>query len=119
MSQASRVALMCDSWTSVATESYLTVTAHYLSEDWQILSHVLQTRAVYEYHTGTHLAELRAHVVDEWQLSDKDIELVTDNAVNMIIAAQVGKFPHVKCFAHSLNLTSQRALKVPPLSASG
>ncbi|CAM4511391.1 unnamed protein product [Leuciscus chuanchicus] len=34
----------------------------------------------------------------------------------MSVAAQVGKFPHVKCFAHTLNLASQRALKVATLS---
>ncbi|KAJ4938907.1 hypothetical protein JOQ06_028373 [Pogonophryne albipinna] len=116
MIQARRVAITCDAWTSVATESYLTVTAHYISEDWQFLSHVLQTRAVYESHTGAHVAELLSRVVEEWQLSDKDVMLVTDNASNMIVAAELGKFPHVKCFAHTLNLASQRALKVATLS---
>ncbi|KAI4799939.1 hypothetical protein KUCAC02_016477 [Chaenocephalus aceratus] len=54
--------------------------------------------------------------MEEWQLSDKDVELVTDNASNMIVAAEFGKFPYVKCFAHTLNLASQRALKVATLS---
>ncbi|XP_055068182.2 E3 SUMO-protein ligase ZBED1-like [Misgurnus anguillicaudatus] len=116
MSQAIRVAITCDSWTSVATESYITITSHYISQDWNILSHVLQTGAVYESHTGAHLAELLSQVVAEWQLSDKDVVLVTDNASNMIVAAQVGKFSHVKCFAHTLNLTCQRALKGATLS---
>uniref|UniRef100_A0A8C5MWL9 BED-type domain-containing protein n=1 Tax=Leptobrachium leishanense TaxID=445787 RepID=A0A8C5MWL9_9ANUR len=117
MSQAGQVALTCDAWTSVTTDSYITFTAHYISKDWQILSHVLQTRAVYESHTGANLAELLSRVVEEWQLSDKSVVLVTDNASNMIVAAQVGKFPYVKCFAHTLNLASQRALtKVPALS---
>ena len=116
MNQASRVAITCDSWTSVTTESYVTITAHYVTKDWQVLSHVLQTRAIYESHTGAHLAELLSHVVEEWQLSDKSVVLVTDNAANMIVAAQVGKFPHVKCFAHTLNLACQRALKGATLS---
>ncbi|XP_077314545.1 E3 SUMO-protein ligase ZBED1-like [Lithobates pipiens] len=116
MSQASRAAITCDSWTSVTTESYVTITAHYVSKDWQIMSHVLQTRAIYESHMGAHLAELLSRVVEEWQLSDKSVVLVTDNASNMIVAAQVGKFPHVKCFAHTLNLASQRAMKVGTLS---
>ncbi|KAF3835605.1 hypothetical protein F7725_028163, partial [Dissostichus mawsoni] len=105
MIQAKRVAITCDAWTCVATESYLTVTAHYFSEDWQFLSHVLQTRAVYE------SQQLLSRVVEEWKLSDKDVVLVTDNASNIITAAEFGKFPHVKCFAHTLNLASQRALK--------
>lgn len=57
-----------------------------VSEDWQILSHVLQTTAVYESHTGAHLAEL-FHVVEQWLLSDKDVVFVTDNFLNMIVAA--------------------------------
>ncbi|XP_070408816.1 E3 SUMO-protein ligase ZBED1-like [Nothobranchius furzeri] len=116
MSKANLVAITCDSWTSVATESYITVTAHYMSEDWQIISLVLQTRAVYESHTGAHLAELLSDVVSEWQLSDKDIVLVTDNASNMILAAQIRKFKHVRCFAHTLNLASQRGLRVASLT---
>ena len=114
MREACRVAVTCDSWTSVATESYLTVTAHYFNDDWDIVSHVLQTRAVFESHPGFHLAELLSDVVKEWQLTEKAVVLVTDNASNMIVAAQVGHFPHVRCFAHTLNLASQRALNVAP-----
>ncbi|XP_039661199.1 E3 SUMO-protein ligase ZBED1-like [Perca fluviatilis] len=116
MCKASRVAITSDAWTSVATESYVTITAHYVSEDWQIVSHVLQTRAVYESHTGAHMAGLLLNVVEEWQLTDKSVVLVTDNAANMISAAEIGKFPHVKCFAHTLNLAAQRALKLPTVS---
>lgn len=57
--------------------------------------------------------------MEEWQLSEKDVVLVTDNASNMIVAAQVRKFPHLKCFAHTLNLASQRASGVHALQASG
>lgn len=85
MREACRVAVTCDSWTSVATESYLTVTAHYLNDDWDIVSHVLQTRAVFESHTGFHLAELLSDVVKEWQLTEKAVVLVKDNASNMIV----------------------------------
>ena len=116
MCKASRVAITSDAWTSVATESYVTITAHYISKDWQIVSHVLQTRAVYESHTGAHMARLLLDVVEEWQLTDKSVVLVTDNAANMICAAEIGKFPHVKCFAHTLNLAAQRALKLPTVS---
>lgn len=45
------------------------------------------------------------------QLSDKDVVLLTDNASNIITAAQIATFPDVKCFAHTVNLASQSALK--------
>ncbi|CAM4635157.1 unnamed protein product [Leuciscus chuanchicus] len=62
------------------------------------------------------MARLLLDVVAEWQLTDKSVVLVTDNAANMISAAEIGKFPHVKCFAHTLNLAAQRALKLPAVS---
>lgn len=39
--QAERVALTCNGWTSRATESYVTITAHHINEDWELISHVL------------------------------------------------------------------------------
>ncbi|KAM8731669.1 E3 SUMO-protein ligase ZBED1-like [Acanthopagrus schlegelii] len=116
LQQATRVAITSDAWTSIVTESYITITAHYISEDWRMMSHVLQTRAVHESHTGAHMATLLLDVVDEWQLTDKGVVLVTDNAANMTSAAEIGRFPHVKCFAHTLNLAAQRALKLPTVS---
>ena len=47
---------------------------------------------------------------------DKNPALVTDNASNMTIASELAKLVHVKCFANSLNLAAQRALKVPTVA---
>lgn len=43
LESAERVGLTCDGWTSRATESYITVTVHFINEDWEIKSYVLQT----------------------------------------------------------------------------
>ena len=50
MHQAEFIALTTDSWTSRATQSYNTITAHFL-EDWNMRSFVLQTRVMQESHT--------------------------------------------------------------------
>lgn len=56
MKKASRVALTYDAWTSVATKSFVTVTAHLvLTSDkngWKLVSHVLQTQEMSESHRG-------------------------------------------------------------------
>ena len=49
----------------------------------------------------------------EWHIDTNDMALTSDNAANMLVAADLGKFVHVKCFAHTVNLASQRALKLP------
>ena len=69
--EAGRVAITCDAWTSVATVSYVTVTAHFISDEWQLVSLVLQTRAMYESHTGANVADLLKRVADEWHLNEK------------------------------------------------
>ena len=96
--------------------SYVTITAHFVDKDWQLVSLVLQTRAMHESHSGANMAELLKRVADEWHLNDKDLVLVTDNAANMVVAAQLGGLLHVRCYAHTLNLAGQRALKLPSVS---
>lgn len=116
LASAESVALTCDGWTSRATEPYLTITSHHIDESWELVSHVLQTRAMFESHTGTNIAQVLRAALEEWELIAKDPAIVTDNASNMTIAAQVAEMPHFRCFAHTLNLASQRALKLPAVT---
>ena len=113
------VALTTDCWTSCATESFMTVTAHFVTDDWQLKECVLQTRPLHEAHTAHNIADaLRAAVV-EWALARPIglLPLVTDNASNMVLAAREASFaPHIGCFAHTINLATQRALKVVTLA---
>ena len=111
ISEASRVAITCDGWTSRATQSYVTLTCHFISENWEMLSYVLQTRVLFGSHSGHNVGELLLEVFEEWGLTAKEPVLVTDNASNMVIAAEHAKLLHVRCFAHTLNLAAQRALK--------
>uniref|UniRef100_A0A8C4SKE9 BED-type domain-containing protein n=1 Tax=Erpetoichthys calabaricus TaxID=27687 RepID=A0A8C4SKE9_ERPCA len=106
----------CDAWTSRAVQSYVTFTAHYITDNWELESRVLQTTAINESHTAAHIKENIQSVAQEWQLTTTDLVIVTDNAANMLAAAQLGNFQHVKCFAHTINLAAQRALKLPSVS---
>ncbi|KAI4801155.1 hypothetical protein KUCAC02_000081, partial [Chaenocephalus aceratus] len=111
LGKAERVALTCDGWTSRTTEAYVTITAHSINEEWELVTYVLQTRDMPESHTGRNLAEHLRKA--EWETTEKDPVIVTDNASNMTIAAEEAAFTlHVKCYAHTLNLAAQRALKI-------
>ncbi len=68
---------------SRATESYVTITSHHISDEWEMVKHVLQTRAMHESHTSSNIADLLKRAVDEWGLQDKDVAIITDNASNM------------------------------------
>lgn len=53
----------------------------------------------------------------EWKLTLADLVIVTDNASNMLAAMQLEEnLTHVSCFAHTLNLAAQRALKLNTVS---
>uniref|UniRef100_A0A668ALH7 BED-type domain-containing protein n=1 Tax=Myripristis murdjan TaxID=586833 RepID=A0A668ALH7_9TELE len=113
LANAERVALTTDAWTSCATESYVTITAHHITPDWQLKGHVLQTRVFKGSHTGKNIGALLKQACVDWNLLDKDPALVTDNASNMVIAGEEAEMtPHLMCFAHTINLATQKAFKV-------
>ncbi|KAJ8353394.1 hypothetical protein SKAU_G00209610 [Synaphobranchus kaupii] len=119
LSAAPTVALTTDGWTSRATESYLTVTAHFINSEWEMKNPVLQMHPVYEQHTSTHLAEELQEAVAEWKLERPrtTIAVTTDNARNIVNAvSEAGLGPHIGCFAHTLNLASQKAMAVNQVS---
>ena len=107
------MALTTDAWTSCATNSYVTITAHHISQKWELKSHVLQTRVFNESHTGKNIGALLKEACVEWNIADKEPALVTDNASNMLVAGrEAGLSPHIGCFAHTINLASQKAFNV-------
>ncbi|KAM3874432.1 E3 SUMO-protein ligase ZBED1-like [Diretmus argenteus] len=115
LSKAPFVALTTDGWTSRAAESYVTVTAHYITAEWEMRSPVLQTRPLYESHTGTNLAQVLTGAVAEWELMrpNSNIPVTTDNAKNQVNAViEAGLGPQIGCFAHVINLASKRAISV-------
>ncbi|XP_048859191.1 E3 SUMO-protein ligase ZBED1-like [Brienomyrus brachyistius] len=119
LKQSECVAITTDGWTSRATQSYITITAHVLSSEWEMKSYVLQTRLLSESHTGANIAEVLKSAVNEWELDkiSTNIAAVTDNASNMRVAVNEAKLsPHIRCFAHTLNLASQAGLKVNAVS---
>ncbi|XP_056617644.1 zinc finger BED domain-containing protein 4-like [Triplophysa dalaica] len=108
---ASAVCLTTDCWTSLTTESYMTVTCHFI-EDFQMTSYLLDCFVLTERHTAAHLASELARVTNEWGVGDKIVACVTDNASNIVSALKDHlHWDHIPCFAHMLNLIVRAALK--------
>ncbi|XP_017261968.1 E3 SUMO-protein ligase ZBED1-like [Kryptolebias marmoratus] len=116
LKSAERVALTCDGWTSRATDPYVTITSHFISDEWELVSNVLQTRPLHGSHTGSNIANLLTEAINEWGITGKVPAVVTDNAANMLAAVGLTDLLHVGCFAHVLNLASQAALKTPAVT---
>ena len=59
---------LTDFWTSHAVQSYMGVTAHFVTPDWSLSSKVLQTQEVSESHTSVKISEELKAVAQEWNL---------------------------------------------------
>ncbi len=111
LSNAENVAITLDYWTSVATESYLGVTGHFVCEsDWKLTSHALGVFSTKERHTAENVAEHINTLIGEWEIRGKVSAVVTDNARNMIAAVNRLPYAHLPCSAHTLQLGVNTAL---------
>ena len=88
------LAVTSDGWTSIATQNYVTMTAHFIDEEWCMKSLCLQTRHVPESNTGLVLKERHKDAFREWKIDEKTITRVVDNARNVVCAwklMEIGK----------------------------
>lgn len=116
LKKARRHAFTTDGWQSLATESYNTFTIHYIDpETTTLISKVLDTQMWSERHTAENLCNLMMDTVTKWNMIDP--VCVTDNASNISKAANLTGYPHLGCFAHTMNLAVNRCLDVQEVSA--
>jgi len=111
------LAITTDIWTSRATQAYITITAHYISGEWSIESHLLCTSEMAERHTGSNIAARIREVLQMWNVRDNHASAVmTDNASNMTADLNDLEWSHLPCFAHTLQLAVNKMLDVNSLN---
>ncbi len=115
LQKAEYVSLTADMWSSINMDGYLGVTCHYITPEAKMVTVVLGVRRFYQTHTAQHLMEAKTMLMSEWGITSKVQCIVTDNASNMILSAQLLKLRHIPCFAHNLNLIVKKALDQTPL----
>ena len=114
LKNAEFMALTTDGWTSRSMEGYITVTAHFIHK-WETKNYVLQTRRMDQSHTSENLSEVLTSAISERNLQryEQNLSLTTDNASNIVNAAKHAELsPHIRCVAHTINLATQRGLKI-------
>ena len=111
------VALTTDIRTSRATQAYITVTVHFITDDWAMESKVLSTQEMPERHTGVHISERLIDISKEWKLYDKVSAVVRDNASNMVLATElIEDWGDLGCFGHTLQLAVNAGLNLNEIS---
>ncbi|XP_005093008.1 zinc finger BED domain-containing protein 4-like [Aplysia californica] len=111
MDEVNHLTVTTDCWTSRKTESFMTVTVHFVSPDWKLTSRVLNTVLLETTHTSENLAAKILEIFTAWGIKDKVTTIVTDNAANMKLAVELMRCRHQPCFAHTLNLVVKESIR--------
>ena len=95
-----------DGWsTNVASHSLLSLTAHWVEQDFTKMSAVLCVKEMEGSHTGSAICAKFVSMLSEWDIKKHNVQLVLrDNAANMEKAMRDATIPSYGCFAHSLQL---------------
>ncbi|XP_067951337.1 E3 SUMO-protein ligase ZBED1-like [Watersipora subatra] len=96
--------LTTDGWSSIGLTPYLSLTVHYVSPEWDLVTKNLNTVYLPESHTGQKIAETLEELLTQWNLDkSKLVSLTTDNASNMVVAAKILEKPRIGCIGHILD----------------
>ena len=120
LANAEMYALTSDGWTSLAEQSYISLTCHFINKEFMLESILLNTKYMPQSHTGENLLLEIENLIKFWNLnlsSNLKPFFVADNAKNIIKAVELGEFPSIGCFAHILNLAVNKALELNEISA--
>lgn len=105
VSAAAYFATTTDLWSSRTMEPYMSLTVHYVDTDFNMKSKCLQTAYFPEDHTGILIAQGLREAMAAWGLpEDKLVCMITDNAGNITLAAELNQWTRLQCFGHRLHL---------------
>lgn len=111
-----RISLTSDMWTSVTTTGYISLTVHFIDQDWKLQKLLLNFSPLPPPHSGEALAAKLFLMLEDWGIEEKVSNITLDNAasngrcikvmksrlVDKKIVFSKGKYFHVRCCAHIL-----------------
>ncbi|XP_065199166.1 zinc finger BED domain-containing protein 4-like [Sycon ciliatum] len=112
---ATSIAITTGAWTSKAVVSFVTYTSHYVTDDWKLVSHVLETKRFNGSHTAETLAASTEAVLSRFNIAHDTVQcLVHDEAPNQMAASRLLRSQHhwdyQACAAHRLQTCIRHAI---------
>lgn len=94
-----------DLWSSRTSEPYMSLTIHFIDEEWALHSKCLQTAYFPEDHTGEIISQGLEDALKSWGLrEDRQVCITTDNGANVVKAVSLKGWSRLQCFGHRLHL---------------
>ncbi|CAI5533472.1 unnamed protein product [Closterium sp. Naga37s-1] len=118
-----KMSITIDMWTAPNNKAWLVVTGHWIDENFQLRTMVLEFREMLGRHGGREMAQVVEETIVQWGLEGRCLGFTTDNASSNIAAftrmSEEGggqcffsSRMHFRCLAHVINLAVQAALAV-------
>lgn len=123
---SSRICLAADFWTSCTDRDYLCLSAHYVNDNWELNSKILNFSVAPFPNFANDLCDRIYAILKEWAIENKLFSLTIHNACTMgdmqeMLCEQLkqrdallcqGKYFKIESCAHIFDLTIQDSLKV-------
>lgn len=94
-----------------ANESYLAVTGHFITEEFELKPILLDCSNFEDSHTSENIQSVLNDVISEYELTLNKINfIVSDNTANIQRAVINIGWKHYGCYGHTLNLILQSVL---------
>lgn len=102
-----------DVWTSMNNlNSYLSLSAHLIDDEWNRKFAILQMRQMEGCHTSELIAEEIKSILEEWNTIDTQRGvLLRDNGSSMVKAGSFASFDDLGCYIHTMQLVINCGLK--------
>ena len=112
ISMAQYLSFTTDIWTnSYTNDSFISLSCHYIGNDFNKVDCVLNCKHFPESHTGINIAAIFETMLTEWQIPESKIHLVIrDAAANMKLGVELSNIDSISCFLHGLQLVLKDAV---------
>lgn len=121
----SNISFTVDAWTSVANKSYYGITGHFIDDQWDIQSLVIDFVPSNGCHSGKDIAKIFFETLNDHKLITKIQGITLDNAsANTVFLSELAILmdandlsldpvnQHFRCFAHVINLAVNDMLRI-------
>lgn len=112
------VAITTDAWSSNSNQAFLSLTAHYIDEEFALWMLPLECSPFDGSHTGKRTLEKTNAMLSSNNISEEYVSsLVADNARNQAWAGNAAAYDYDPCGPHTLQLTAKKLLNDPVMAA--
>ena len=112
LSTINNCTITSDLWTSSQHRSYISLTVHFVDDNFKLNSVCYRHLKVTQDHSAESLCSVISTMFEDWKITGKVFGSTTDNAQNIVNAIGLLGMDHFPCIAHTLQLGIKKALDV-------